>query len=136
MVSVELGMNELSQYTLKVTGLKVGQYTLKINGTTTATLPAEHFGTGVNLTSFGPNPPASGVNPIVAQGRAILGAVTTKEGLVSQWRGLSQKAHADGAAPELKEQLAALTTKVEEADAKTRQAAQPQQLRFELIPAP
>jgi hypothetical protein len=76
------------------------------------------------------------VNPIVAQGRAILAAVAAKEGLVSQWRGLSQKAHAAGAAPELKEQLAALTKKVEESDEKTREAARPRKLHFELSVAP
>jgi len=127
---------ELSQYTLKVTGLKAGRYTLAIDGTTTATLSAEQLNKGVNLTTFGPTPPANSANPIAAQGREILGAVAAKEGLVSQWRGLSQKAHADGAAPELKEQLAALTAKVEEADAKIRQTAQPRKLRFELSPAP
>jgi hypothetical protein len=74
------------------------------------------------------------VNPIVAQARAILGAVSAKEGVVGQWRGLSQKAHAAGAAPELMDQLAALTKKVEEADGKTREAARPQKLRFELSP--
>ena len=80
------------------------------------------------------HPQASGVSPIVAQGRAILGAVASKEALVSQWRPLSQKAHATDATPELKEQLAALTTKVEEADARIRDAARPQKLHFELVP--
>ena len=76
---------------------------------------------------------ASRVNPIVAQGRAILGAVAAKESLVSQWRSLSQKAHAAGAAPELKEQLAALTTKVEEADAGIRAEARSKKLHFEIV---
>ena len=35
--------------------------------------------------------------------------------------------------PELKEQLAALTTKVEEADAGIRAAARPQKLHFEIV---
>ena len=72
------------------------------------------------------------VNPIVAQSRAILGAVAGKENEVGQWRGLSQRAFAANAAPELKEQLAALTPKVEEADAKIRAAAQPQKQHFEI----
>jgi lysophospholipase L1-like esterase len=124
---------ELSQYNLKVTGLKPKQYTLKINGTAAATLTAKQLQTGVNLTALAPDGQASGANPIAAQGRAILGAVTAKESLVSQWRSLSQKAHAAGAAPELKEQLAALTTKVEEADAGIRAAARPQKLHFEIV---
>jgi lysophospholipase L1-like esterase len=125
---------ELSQYTLKVTGLKDGSYTLKINGITIATLTSKEFEAGVNLTAFGAGPQARDVNPIVAQARAILGAVSAKEGVVGQWRGLSQKAHAAGAAPELMDQLAALTKKVEEADGKIREAARPQKLRFELSP--
>ena len=37
-----------------------------------------------------------------------------------------------GASADLKEQLAALTKKVEEADAKIRTAAEPKKLRFEI----
>jgi hypothetical protein len=124
---------DLSQYTLKVTGLKAHQYTLKINGIQAATLPARQLEAGVNLTALGS---ATDANPIAAQGREILSAVAAKESLVSQWRGLSPRAHAAGAAAELKEQLLALATKVDEADAKIRAAARPQKLRFELIPAP
>ena len=38
--------------------------------------------------------------------------------------------------PKLKDELAALTKKVEEADAKIRDAAKPQKLHFEIVPAP
>src|SRR5439155_25455458 len=107
---------------------------LKVNGIATATVSAAELEAGVNLTAFGPTPQAKEANPIVTQMRAILGAVAAKEGIVSQWRGLSQKAHAAGADPALKEQLTALTKKVEEADAKIREAARPQKLRFELTP--
>ena len=127
---------DLSQYTLKVTGLKDASYALKVNGILTATLAAKDLEAGVNLTAFGPIPQAKEVNPIAAQGRAVLAAVSAKEGLVGQWRGLSQRAHAAGAAPELKEQLAALTKKVEESDEKIREAARPGKLHFELSPAP
>jgi hypothetical protein len=47
---------DLSQYTLKVTGLKGRSYTLKINGIVTATLSAKELESGVNLTAFGPDP--------------------------------------------------------------------------------
>jgi lysophospholipase L1-like esterase len=119
---------ELSRYTLKVSGLKEGTYALKIGGVATATLTAKELEAGVNLTAFG------GTNPIAAQMKAILTAVASKEGIVGQWRGLSQKAHAAGADPALKEQLAALTKKVEEADVKIRDAAKPQKLHVELAP--
>jgi hypothetical protein len=125
---------ELSQYLLKVTGLKGARYVLKVNGAVAGTLSAEELAAGVNLTALGPAPQAKEVSPIVAQGRAILAAVNAKEGVVGQFRGLSQRAHAAGAAPELKTELAALLTKVEEADAKIREAARPQKLRFELSP--
>ncbi len=118
---------ELSQYTLKVTGLK-GGVSLKINGVATATLTAAELEAGVNLTALG------SANPITAQMKAILSAVSAKEGIVGQWRGLSQKAHAAGADPGLKDQLAALTAKVEEADVKIREAARAAKLYFELAP--
>jgi len=123
---------DLSQYTLKVTGLKDGSYALKINGIASATITTKELAAGVNLTALGPIPQAREANPIVAQTRTILAAVANKEGLVGQWRGQSQKAHAAGASPELKEQLLPLTKKVEEADEKIRQAARPQKLHFEL----
>jgi len=125
---------DLSQYLLKVPGLKEGTYSLKLNGIATASLSSKDLEAGVNLTAFGAAPQAKEVNPIVAQMRAILSAVNAKEGIVGQWRGLSQKAHAAGADPALKEQLAALTLKVEEADAKIRDAAKAPKLHFELAP--
>ncbi|MDD4890555.1 MAG: GDSL-type esterase/lipase family protein [Phycisphaerae bacterium] len=127
---------DLSQYTLKVTGLKEGSYTLTINGIVAATLTAKELDAGVNLTALGPVPQAKDVSPIIVQGRAILAAVAAKEGVVSQWRGLSPKASAAGAAAELKDQLAALTKTVEAADEKIREAAKPQKLHCELAPAP
>jgi lysophospholipase L1-like esterase len=127
---------ELSQYTLKVTGLKDGNHILKINDFVTATLTAKELESGVNLTTFGANSQVREVNPIVAQGRAILAAVSNKEGIVSQWRGLGQRAHGAGAPAELKDLLAALAKKVEEADEKIREAAEPRKLHFELSPTP
>jgi lysophospholipase L1-like esterase len=126
---------DLSQYTLKVVGLTSGTYTLKINGVETASVSAKDLAAGVNLTALVASPAAKEASPMVVQSRAILAAVSAKENLVSQWRSLSQKAHADGAAADLKEQLAALTTKVEEADGKIREAARPQKLHFELSAA-
>ena len=124
---------DLSQYTLRVTGLKEGNYALKVNGIVAGTLTAKELDAGVNLTALGPIPQAKDASPIVVQGREILAAVSGKEGLVSQWRALSQKAQAAGAAPELKDQLAALTKKVEEADQKIRDTARPQKLHFEVL---
>jgi hypothetical protein len=123
---------DLSQYTLKVTGMK-GNISVKINGVATADLSAQDLEAGVNLTALG-TPPGREASPIVAQMRAILAAVASKEGIVGQWRSLSQKAHLPGADPALQEQLAALTKKVEEADSKIRDAAKPQKLHFELAP--
>jgi hypothetical protein len=125
---------DLSQYLLKVPGLKEGAYSLKINGVATAVVSARELEAGVNLTAFGAAPQSKEVNPIVAQARAILSAVAAKEGIVGQWRALSQRAHAAGADPALKEQLAALTPKVEEADAKIREAARAPKLHFEVAP--
>jgi len=123
---------ELSQYMLKVTGLKGPSYALKINGVQTAVLSGAELEAGINLTGVGPAPQSKETTAIVAQMRAVLGAVSSKEGIVGQWRSLSQKAHAAGADPALKDQLASWTKKVEEADAKIREAAKPQKLHFEV----
>jgi lysophospholipase L1-like esterase len=125
----------LSQYTLAVKGLKDGEYLLKIGGAPCGRFTAKQLAEGINLTALAPLPMTKEVNPVVAQMRAVLKAVADKEGFVSSWRGLSQKAHAKGADPKLMEELAALTPKVEEADAKIREAAKPQKLHFEIAPA-
>ncbi len=126
---------EMSQYTLKVTGLKSGTYAVRINDIAVATVSDTALARGINLTEFGPQQGAEGTSPIIAQSKAILDAVAAKEAIVSQWRGLSQRAHAAGASPDLKEQLTALTKKVEEADAKIRVAAEPKKLKFEIAAA-
>lgn len=123
---------QLSQYTLKVTGLKPGSYALRINGIPAGTMTSENLSAGINLTALPALPDSKEVNPITGQGRAILAAVAAKEGIVNNWRALSRKAIAPGAGAELKDQLAALTKSVEEADAKIRDAAKPQKLHFEL----
>jgi lysophospholipase L1-like esterase len=125
---------EMSRYTLKVNGLKEGDYTLKVNGILIAKLTAEQLKSGVNLTSFGSEVMGKGVNPIAGQGKAILSAVAIKESQVDAFRSASKKAYAADAKPELKEQLAALSEKVEAADAKIRDAAKPAKLHFEIAP--
>lgn len=125
---------ELSQYTLQVTGLKYGDYTLKIDDVPVANLTAVQLKNGINLTAYSPELTPTAKNPIALQGKAILNAVAAKEGIVGQWRSLSQRAHAAGAAPELQQQLADLTAKVEEADAKIRAAAKPVKHTFAIVP--
>jgi hypothetical protein len=126
----------LSQYVLAIKGLKDGDYLMKINGVTCGRFTSKQLADGINLTALAPLPMTKDVNPVVAQMRVVLKAVADKEALVSSWRGLSQKVHAKGADPKLKDELAALTTKVEEADAKIRDVAKPQKLRFEIVPVP
>lgn len=130
-------IEELSQYTLTVKGLGRGTYTIAINGMPVGTLTHDQLATGLNLTSLVHQTPAKpeAANALLLQSRAILNAVAQKEGLVGQWRGLSKNAIAEGAPTELKTQLADLTKKVEEADAKIRDAARPQKLRFSITQA-
>jgi len=125
----------LSQYTLAIKGLDAGDYTLKIGGGLCGKFTAKQLANGINLTSLAPTALAKDANPITAQMRAVLKAVEEKEGIVGSWRSLSLKAHAKDADAKLKEDLAALTTKVEAADAKIRDAAKPQKLKFEIAPA-
>jgi lysophospholipase L1-like esterase len=126
---------ELSQYTLKVTGLKDADYVLSIDGARCARLTAKQLADGVNLTAITTDPLSKTANPIVSQMQAVLAAVAAKEGIVGMWRGLSAKAHAKGADPKLMDDLAALTKNVEAADAKIREAAKPKKLHFEIEPA-
>jgi lysophospholipase L1-like esterase len=113
---------ELSQYTLKVSDLPEEKYTLTINGTEVATVTAKDLARGVNLTAYPKG-------PLADQGKAILAAVDAKEKLVGEWRGQSKAANGDA------EKLTDQTKKVEEADAKIREAAKPKTLRCELAPA-
>jgi lysophospholipase L1-like esterase len=122
----------LSQYTMTVTNLSEGTYTVKIDGVPCARLTAKDLAAGVNLTSLPTDPKSA--NPIAEQGRAILAAVSAKEQIVSKWRALSQKAHAKDADPKLKDDLAALTKKVEEADAMIRETAKPRTRHFVVEP--
>ena len=126
---------ELSKYTLAVKGLKDGEYELKVGGVASGKFSAKQLADGVNLTELAPTPGAKEVNPIVAQMRAVLKAVEDKEGVVGGWRNVSRQAHAKDADPKLKDDLAALTKKVEEADAKIREAAKPKSLHFEVVAA-
>ena len=125
----------LSQYTLAVKGLKAGDYQVKVGGVPSGRFSAKQLAYGINLTSLAPRPFAKEINPIVLQMRAVLKAVADKETIVGSWRSLSQRAHAKGADAKLKDELAALTGKVEAADAKIREAAVPQKLQFEIAPA-
>jgi hypothetical protein len=118
---------DLSHCTLKVTGLK-GEYDLKINGVLCGIVAAEELEKGVNLTNF-----AKG--PIADQGKQVLAAVSAKEALVGQWRGIAKAATAAEARADVKEKFGALTKEVEDADSKIRNAAKPKTLYFELSPA-
>ena len=118
---------DLSQYTLKVSGLTGGKYALEVNGTALATLTAEELAAGVNLTAY-----AKG--PIADQGKAVLAQVAQKESLVGQWRSLSKAAALSGTA-DRQGQLDQVRKGIDEADARIRQAAQPRRLHFSIAPA-
>jgi hypothetical protein len=124
----------LSRYTLTVTNLSAGDYVLKIEGAECGRFSAKELAAGVNLTAL-PAGAKANANPIAVQMQAVLAAVAAKEGVVGTWRGLSQKAHAKGADPKLMADLAALTKKVEAADATIREAAKPKKLHFEIAAA-
>ena len=124
----------LSQYLLAVKNLPAGSYTLKIDGVPCGTFSAKDLAGGVNLTALPPGGPKT-PNPIAVQARAVLAAVAAKEGLVGQWRGMSQRAHAKNADPKLMDNLMAQLPKVEAADARIREAARPRKHHFEIVAA-
>jgi lysophospholipase L1-like esterase len=123
---------ELSQCTFAVRGAdlawKADRLALSIDGKAVATLTAEELKKGVNLTTFATGPYAD-------QGKDVLAAVKAKEDLVGSWRNLSKVAFAANADPKDKEALADITKKVEEADAKIRDAAKPRRHHFEIATA-
>jgi len=119
---------ELSQYTLKVSGLADGKYKVEVNGKPLATIDAREVAAGVNLTAY-----PQGV--IAEQGKAILVAVSSKENLVSQWRSLSRMA-AQGTGPaNAAAQMDNLLKAIHKADAHIRDHAQPRTLRFRIAAA-
>jgi len=126
---------ELSQYTLKISGLKEGSYRLALDGMKCGTFSEKDLAAGINLTALPIDPMVKFTHPVAAQMQAVLAAVTAKENLVGQWRGLSQKANAKGADQKLQDDLAALTKRVEELDAAIRKAATPKKIHFEIAPA-
>jgi lysophospholipase L1-like esterase len=127
---------ELSQYTLKVTGLKPGNYDLSVDGASLGTISSKDLEPGVNLTAFGPATNKKALNPIAAQGKAILGAIAARAGLVGQWRGQSKNAHAADAPAEAMTKLAELTRRVGEADDRIREAAVPRKMHVEVTAVP
>ncbi|WP_439622997.1 GDSL-type esterase/lipase family protein [Gemmata sp.] len=122
----------LSQYTLKVTGLKDGDYALKVGGVPSGRFTAKQLAEGLNLTTV--TGEGKKANPITAQMRAVLDAVDDKEKLVSQWRMNSQKAHNNKNDKKAREALVTLGARIEDADAKIRDAAKPQTIHFEIVP--
>ena len=117
---------ELSQYTLTIQGLK-GDQQILVNGVALGTVTAAELEKGINLTAFD-----KGV--IADQGKQILAAVSAKEGLVSGVRSQSKAGLDAGATADVKEKFAAALKKVEEADAKIREAAKAKALKFEIVP--
>jgi hypothetical protein len=74
-------LDELSQYSLRVTGLTEGTYVITIDGTQAATATAAELGAGVNLTN------ADG--PITEQAREVLSLVFRKnDRFFDRWRGV------------------------------------------------
>jgi lysophospholipase L1-like esterase len=126
-VSLDPTILDLSRCGFKASGLKAERYKLSIDFTGVAVLTAKELEKGVNLTAYEKG-------GLAAQGKEVLAAVKAKEDLVNQWRVLSKTASAENAPADAKEKLADLTKKVEDADAKIREAAKPRQHRFELTP--
>ena len=116
---------ELSKCILAVTGLTGKRYTLSIDGKVVATLTADEWKTGVNLTAYGQG-------PLADQGKEVLAAVKAKEDLVGQWRNLSKAATNENVTGSVSIAFATLTQKVVDADAKIRAAAKPRKHHFEL----
>ena len=82
------GILELSQYSLKVSGLTGDRYALKINGVPVSTLTSKDLEQGVNLTAFDQG-------PIAVQGKAILAGFQQNFGSfwsVGRWGRRSQSA--------------------------------------------
>lgn len=118
---------ELSQYTLKVTGLTGAKYILKVNNILTVIISGQELEAGINLTSYT-------IGAIANQSKAILTAVNAKEIAVGAYRNQSKLAALPTATDEAKQKLETLKKNVEDADAKIRVVAKPIPLNFEIAP--
>jgi lysophospholipase L1-like esterase len=123
---------DMSQYTLKITGLKSGSYALKINNAAVATVTADELAAGVNLTTLGNQPGVKTPNAISEQGKAILSAIGKRAAEVGQWRAISKNAIAPGASDQLRKDLAATQARVEGLDERIREAAAPRKMRVSI----
>lgn len=126
-LSLDPTILEMSDYTLKVTGLSEGSYEIQVNGGPIGVTSGRELAQGVNLTRFSQG-------AIAAQGKAILAAINAKENQVSQWRGLSRMAASPDVSVSVKEQLSATSRGVEAADAKIRETAKPMPFKFRIVP--
>lgn len=68
-------LEELNQYTLKVTGLKAGKYDVRLGGSEAGSYTADELAAGVNLAAA-----ALKAGPVAEQVKGIVGAIERKNG--------------------------------------------------------
>ncbi|MFA7158629.1 MAG: GDSL-type esterase/lipase family protein [Kiritimatiellia bacterium] len=119
-------IKDLSQWILKVTGLKAGSYRVNIDGVAVADVTADELAAGWNMGVLDKG-------PVADQCRLILQKVDDKERIVSEWRTLSAACDKQPSSSQL-DALEKLNKQVLEADTEIRKAAQPKAHHFALSP--
>jgi lysophospholipase L1-like esterase len=126
-------LDELSQYSLRVTGLAEGSYVITIDGTRAAAATAAELGTGINL--------SNSEGPVTAQAREVLALVFQKnDRYFARWRevqlynfpGWAKRGETEA----LREtELKRLDGEIAATEAKINEARKPKKHHFEVKPA-
>jgi lysophospholipase L1-like esterase len=119
-------IKDLSQWILKVTGLKAGAYRVNIDGVPVAEVTADELAAGWNMGILDKG-------PVADQCRDILQKVDAKESIVTKWRTLSDTC-AKHPTDSQRDALEQLNKQVLEADAEICMAARPKIHHFVLSP--
>jgi lysophospholipase L1-like esterase len=123
-------LDELDDYSLRMTGLRSGEYQLTIDGESAASVSAEDLGKGYNL--------ATKAGPITAQAQEVLKLVFEKNNVYfTRWRNVQLfdfPSWARGPEMETKREaeLARLDQRIEELEKQIDTARQPKSHHFEL----
>ena len=114
-------LEDLSRYTLKISGLKAAKYAVTIDGEAAGTVTAEELAAGWNM--------AVVAGPITKQAQEVLQLVFQKnDAFFNRWRNVQLKGGREAELPQLDAQIADL-------EAKLNAARQPKVHHFTLAPA-